>query len=32
MGYKILEYIIDNYTNEAGVRGIKRIIENLYES
>ena len=27
---KILEYIIDNYTNEAGVRGIKRIIEKIY--
>ena len=26
---KILEYIIDNYTNEAGVRGIKRIIEKI---
>jgi ATP-dependent Lon protease len=25
----ILEYIIDNYTNEAGVRGIKRIIEKI---
>ena len=26
---KILEYLIDNYTNEAGVRGIKRIIEKI---
>lgn len=26
---KMLEYIIDNYTNEAGVRGIKRIIEKI---
>lgn len=26
---KILEKIIDNYTNEAGVRGIKRIIEKI---
>ena len=26
----IIEYIIDNYTNEAGVREIKRKIEELY--
>lgn len=25
----IIEYLIENYTNEAGVRGIKRIIENI---
>jgi len=25
----ILEYIVSNYTNEAGVRGIKRIIEKI---
>jgi ATP-dependent Lon protease len=27
---KIIEYIINSYTNEAGVRGIKRLIENIY--
>lgn len=26
----IIEYLVDNYTNEAGVRGIKRIIENIF--
>ena len=26
---KMLEYLVDNYTNEAGVRGIKRIIEKI---
>ena len=26
---KILEYIIEKYTNEAGVRGIKRLIEKI---
>ena len=26
---KILEYIIDKYTNEAGVRGIKRLVEKI---
>ena len=25
-----IEYLIENYTNEAGVRGIKRIIENIF--
>ncbi len=27
---KIIDFIIDNYTNEAGVRGIKRLIEKIY--
>jgi endopeptidase La len=27
---KTLKFIINNYTNEAGVRGIKRIIEDMY--
>ena len=26
----IIEYIIDNYTNEAGVRSIKRLLEKIY--
>ena len=26
---EIVEFLIENYTNEAGVRGIKRIIENI---
>jgi endopeptidase La len=26
----IIEFLIDNYTHEAGVRGIKRMIENIY--
>ena len=26
---EIIEYLIENYTNEAGVRGIKRIIESI---
>lgn len=26
---EVTEFLIDNYTNEAGVRGIKRIIENI---
>ena len=25
----IIEFLIENYTNEAGVRGIKRVIENI---
>ena len=27
---KMIDYIVDNYTNEAGVRGIKRLIEKIY--
>ena len=27
---KVIEYMINNYTNEAGVRSIKRIIEDLF--
>ena len=26
----VLDFMINNYTNEAGVRGIKRIIEKLF--
>ena len=26
---EIIEFLIENYTNEAGVRGIKRVIENI---
>jgi endopeptidase La len=26
----LIEYLIENYTNEAGVRGIKRTIENIF--
>jgi ATP-dependent Lon protease len=26
---KMLEYLVNNYTNEAGVRGIKRVIEKI---